>query len=307
MKKAYQFIDYFSEENLLRKITGINKSKTTAVFDLEDAFLIPYNNSLSESLKCSAREKIQDLINSSGNLEIAGGIRINQFGSNDFKRDLSLLNKLLRFKWDCIFLPKIEHTETIEKIISELKAINVTYNNLIPIIESKQGLDNSRNIIASLSRLGISKFAFGHCDFNLDSEIFPFLHPDSRPLLDIIKTLLDEANTYNVEYVNTPFLELYNSESFKDLLRNIFYLSGKHFSQVTLCKEQTLVFNSFDFSEKTSPHQQMGRINSFKTAQELIKNYEENKTPSKGFSIDKNKTIISPHEYIAAKKFTDKL
>jgi citrate lyase beta subunit len=308
MNCIYQFFDFSSGTDLYNKVLKINQSGASAIFDIEDAFFIPFNEILSVELKSNARKVISGFIKSTYTEELKIGIRINHYDSGDFKKDLSLLSGIKNQKWICIFLPKVEDLICIKKYITALKKSRIKFDSLIPIVESKNGMRGFKNLCLGLHEYNISKVAFGHCDFNLDSGIFPFLHLNDFRLLNIIKEFIKTLNEFSLEYVNTPYLELNNSKGFRNILKSIFSVSGKKFSQVTLCKNQTKICKSVIFDSGlpvTTNNAVKHSSNEF--ANRIIKLYNSSVVNGKGFAVNGNKEVVSPHEFIAAKKILESI
>jgi citrate lyase beta subunit len=306
MKRIYQFFDFTSGTDIYNKVLKINQSGAVAVFDIEDAFFIPFNELSSSKLKSRARRIISEFIKSSNTEELKLGIRINHYDSGDFKKDLSLMSAIKNQRWDCIFLPKVEDLICIRKYITALKKSGIKFDSLIPIVENRNGMSGFKNLCLGLHEYKISKVAFGHCDFNLDSGIFPFVHLNDFKLLTIIKEFIKTMNEFSLEYVNTPYLELDNSKDFKKILKNIFSVSGKNFSQVTLCKNQTNICKTVIFDSGLPVTVIKGtKQSSNEFANRIIKQYNSNAVNGKGFAVNGNKEVISPHEFIAATKILE--
>lgn len=308
MNHTYQFFDFTTSHNVIEKIRRINKGGAIAVFDLEDAFFIAKNKKTSGKLKSLARKSIYDLLDSTDTKDMVLGIRINNHKSDEYKKDLHLLKKFNYINWNCIFLPKVESKNGIKNIESGLKHLRIKSNELIPIIESKKGLNNIDKLSSCFCGYNIFRVAFGHCDYNLDCGHFPFPHLGSSKLLATIKKLYATLKKYSLEYINTPYLNLRDSKGFKISLRSVYGITGEKFSQVTLCKSQSETFNKikFDSNKKTIPLITV-KYNPVDYAKNMIKLYDLYISKSKGFAVCKNKSLISPHEYIAAKNYLDKI
>lgn len=303
MQQTYQFFDFTSKEYLQERINKINANGAVAVFDLEDAFFIPFNKSLTAELKSSARKILYSFANSVKDKNIKIGIRINNSSDNEYDNDISLLKSISPIDWECIFLPKTESVCFIEENIAELKRNNIKYKELIPIIESKKALKDIEELCYCFHLNNIKKLAYGHCDFNFDSGIFPFLSFDNIETFEIIKRINQTAFKYSIEYVNTPYLNLKDINGFKNFALNIYSIIGRKFSQVTLCKNQTETFNAISFERINVKNISNVPIDSYDYAKKITGYCELNRRDNKGFAINENNDVISPHEYIIAKKF----
>lgn len=303
MQQTYQFFDFTSKEFLLERIHKINANGAVAVFDLEDAFFMPFNKSLTAELKSAARKILYSFVNSVKDKNIKIGIRINNYSDKEYDNDISLLKSISPIDWECVFLPKTESVCFIEENIAELARNNIKYNELIPIIESKKALEDLEELCHCFLINNIKKLAYGHCDFNFDSGIFPFLSFDNIETIEIIKKINQTALKYSIEYVNTPYLNLKDTSGFKNFALNIYSITGRKFSQVTLCKNQTETFNAISFEKINVKNNSDMPVDSYEYAKKIIRYCESNRHSNKGFAISENNEVISPHEYITAKKF----
>jgi citrate lyase beta subunit len=303
MQQTYQFFDFTSKEYLQERINKINANGAVAVFDLEDAFFIPFNKSLTAELKSSARKILYSFLNSMKNENTKIGIRINNYSDKEYDNDISLLKSIGPIDWECIFLPKTESVYFTEETITGLTKNNIKYKELIPIIESKRALENIEELCYCFRLKNINKLAYGHCDFNFDSEIFPFLSLDNKETTEIIKKIDQTALKYSIEYVNTPYLNLKDTSGFKNFALNIYFITGRKFSQVTLCKNQTETFNAISFEKINVKNSSDVPLDSYEYAKKIIRYCESNRHSNKGFAISDNYEVLSPHEYIIAKKF----
>jgi hypothetical protein len=182
------------------------------------------------------------------------------------------------------------------------------YDKLIPVVESKSGLRNLKNTCLCFNDYGISEAAFGHCDFNLDAGIFPFMHLDNDGLLNIVKYFADILNKFFIGYVNTPYLKLNNSLVFKIILQNIYNIVENDFSQITLCKKQTEICNSINYTVNNiiKPNSDNDTLKC-DYAERIVRLYNLYFENEKGIALDDERELFSPHEYIAAKKYLESL
>jgi len=173
--QAYQFLKY-DKNTTIEHIEKVHNTGAVLCFDFEDGILNPIEMGMTTSLKEKAREqfnKLYSLIyNTNNNIRV--GVRLNNFKTSNFEKDLI---KLKGKTFNTIFIPKIEDCKDIQFIKSKLNEFQIGFDNLIPIIESKKGLDNLEHILQANKQL--SKLAFGHCDYNLDIDSYPFFHQNS--------------------------------------------------------------------------------------------------------------------------------
>lgn len=298
--QAYQFIKY-DKNTSIKNIEKVLNSGAVICFDFEDGILNPLNMDMSAPLKEEARKqfiRLYSLIhNSFASARI--GIRINNLFTSDFAKDLFVTGGK---SIDTIFLPKIEQPSDVKLIIKYLNECKVEYKNLIPIIETKIGLKNLERILQTNQRPG--KIAFGHCDYNLDIDAYPFYHQDSWEYWKWISSFISVGCKYEVQIINSPYLHIENEEFFSSMLD---YIATKksHFSgQVTLTTRQSelcnyrIAFNK-NFKDYLDNRNKIAVDKKF--ALDLVAEFESN-NKLKGLSKSKER-LISLQEFKASKRF----
>ena len=178
---TYHFIK-MTQDNASKLLDRQKNHNAVICFDLEDSF-----NDFSHQYKINAqKEKQRELLinllsfneNNFEGLKI--GIRINSPGTKEFLKDLTFLNEINCYtEIESIFIPKIETPGEIESTYNKFINKGVYYKDIIPIIETVKGMKSLKEI-AALPDNVFNKLAFGHCDFNLDQENFPFHHQFSE-------------------------------------------------------------------------------------------------------------------------------
>ena len=295
--KAYQFINYNSLTNI-EHIKKYAMQQAVLCFDFED--------SIKYSEKQYYRNCFKDIINKIIP-DIPGvkiGLRINS-GESEIKNDLEAASNNFI---NSILLPKIERVEQIDKIVKLLERKNITYDELIPIIETKAALKDIEVIADSLPP-GIKRFGFGHCDYNLDIKAFPFFHQDSIEYWKWIKKIYSAVFPRDLTILNSPYLELENYSFFRSMLHNLYDLFGPEAGQTALNKRQCELINQFNPADdhiifnKLIRHRLDLRVpDSYE--KQIIENFDRN-NKNKAFSIiEKNSMLVSPHEYLAAKNYS---
>lgn len=298
--QAYHFIKY-DKHTSIAHIENACNSDAVVCFDFEDGIMNPLNAEMNSLLKENAREdfiRLYALINNSKQ-KFKIGVRLNNNNTPDFEKDLiAIQNKTFH----SIFIPKIEQCSDINLILEKLSLYNVEYENLIPIIESKKGIENLDSILQS--NPDIQKIAFGHCDYNLCLDVFPFFHQDSWEYWKWINVLIPICKKYGVQIINSPYLNTSNAKFFSSMLDYILN-KKKHFcGQVTLTTLQSELCRNIKpsndiFTTLLDNRNQIAADNCI--AVDLISEFEVN-NKLKGLTKSKNK-LISPQEYLAAKHF----
>jgi hypothetical protein len=302
--KKYHFANPYNNKiiEFAGKVTGLN---TTLCFDLED-----FNRNVSERKvdRKLHREYVLRSIKttSSSHLQNNIGIRLNVFSSDEFYEDIELLERIKdNVKFDCLFLPKIENSEEIQECIEVLKKKDIHFSDIIPIIESKKAFNDLSNIIYA-SRGLINNVAFGHCDYNYDNSYFPFYHQDSEEYWGWINYLTESLQQYNILLVNSPFLSLNDGRSFLNMIKRLSGIAAGKFGQITLSLNQTRLCSLYEHNSFILPvsigMNGSRRTNIKEIAESLIKDYENNLSTNRSFSVNADRIFISPQEYLSAKK-----
>jgi len=269
-------------------------------FDFEDGMLNPLEMDMSASLKEEAREQFNTLYSMMHNFndDIKVGVRLNNIKTSDFEKDLIKINGKT---FDSIFTPKIEHPEDIHLIIDKLNEFKIKYKNLIPIIESKKAFENLGNILQSNPKL--SKIAFGHCDYNLDIDAYPFFHQNSWQYWKWVAVLLSKIEGYSVQLINSAYLNFGNETFFCSMLDYIASKKNSFHGQFTLTTRQSELCNYWK-TPKVNFKNLLESKNLLSVEKQIAHNLvNEFETNNKRRGLSKcNNKFISLQEYLASKK-----
>jgi citrate lyase beta subunit len=276
--------------------------RLTVCVDMEDSITDFFNPQNSFNIKKEYRRLLYSFF-SSFNSKLKFSIRINSISSPEFKKDLELL-KGLKNKFDSVFIPKCKNYAELSATILEFEKNEIYANNFIPIIECSQGLQNLNNIV--LKNNGkIKMIAFGHCDYNLSQNIFPFKHQDDEQYWTWVNNFYDILKNTKLGFINSPYLKLEHNYGF---IRNLKRIAGYEFfqkGQITLNTVQVnLCLNLNAHKSENISFIKPKKLNRDVFAKSLLNNFRKDFNIRKGFSIRNNfGELISPQEYIAAKKF----
>ena len=306
--RAYHFLKYNESTSLDNLITQTD-SKTTLCFDFEDSIQDCLNPINTPTLKTNYRNYLQTIIDKCkiDISEVNVGIRINAIDSPEYILDLVALAKIKNVS--TIFIPKVSNSKQILNLQNDLQRNGVSYNEIIPVVETKNGLNNLEEIFqTNLNK--IRGIAFGHCDYNFDNHNYPFFYQDSREYWTWITKISEFTKSNNLRIVNSPFLQLDNNEFFKNVLNMLYSIGGNNVAQITLTQKQTSICNSFPDNKKNIVLPKILnrldlRVPTF-YAENFIESFEKN-TNNKGFAISNNRTILSPQEYISSLNFKRKI
>ena len=242
MQDIYQFIKYNKDTSLdsLRK-----KSLSGAVicFDLEDSIFNYLDVPNGNAVKIEYRKILTSILEKLDVEQppIKFGIRLNSEESGQQQLDLEAIPA--NCKVHSIILPKVENRANIDGIVIDLKAKNIVFNELIPIIETHSGLINLEDIL--LSEFPVTKVGFGHCDYNYSIEAFPFFHQDSFEYWKWVDYIISILTPRKIKFINSAFLNLEDLVFFQSMLSRLQRICNGDFGQFTLTHQQTLLCGSF--------------------------------------------------------------
>ncbi|MEP6793799.1 MAG: aldolase/citrate lyase family protein [Saprospiraceae bacterium] len=299
--KIYQFIKY-DDNFLFQNLIGKAKENIVFCFDLEDSIQDNINSANTPFLKSSYRNILKTILRKNSVLtrQINLGVRINGANTGEYLSDIEALGNTTLIS--AIFLPKTDDPNQILDLQTRLQRAGVNYTEIIPVIESKKGV----KILESILKINSNKVrsvAFGHCDYNLDNEIYPFIHQDSREYWNWVIKMYNMLKANNLNFVNSPFLQLDNDEMFMDMLALLNSVCKKNFGQITLTGRQTQLCSSFKpdplkiISEKVANPLDLSVPPSY--AEDFIQSFNESERRN-GFAITPGRIILSPHEYFAS-------
>ena len=200
--QTFHFIKYDQQtkpEHLLPKAIG----NTILCFDLEDSIQDCFNPENTPGLKKHYRNCFISLVRRINALHTGFkiGVRINAPESKEYFDDIEALADLNFIS--VIFLPKTGSAEQILELRQRLMEHEVMYDEIIPVIETKAGMNNLARIVG-YARCQIKSVAFGHCDYNLDNSIYPFFHQHSREYWTWITKMINILKPNKISLVNSP-------------------------------------------------------------------------------------------------------
>ncbi|HEX2788281.1 MAG TPA: aldolase/citrate lyase family protein [Ignavibacteria bacterium] len=276
--------------------------RLTVCVDIEDSITDFFNPQNSFNIKKEYRRLLYSFF-SSFNSKLKFGIRVNSILSPEFNEDLELLTSL-RNKFNSVFVPKCKSHDEVSATIFEFEKNKIGVNNFIPIIECSEGLQNLNDIV-SKKNPKVKMIAFGHCDYNLNQNIFPFKHQEDEQYWKWVNNFYDTLKNTELGFINSPYLKLEHNYGF---IRNLKRFTGYNFSQkgqITLTTAQiNLCLNLNNHKSEDISFTKSKKLNRGVFAKSLLNNFKKDFNIRKGFSIKNNfGELISPQEYIAAKKF----
>ena len=288
----------------LKLYTNLNKHKVEVIFDLEDSAQDIFDSQNTINIKKVARLNFEKLINKINKAEDQFYyLRINNHNTQFFNEDVKVIKKVSNKNLIGIYLPKVEEYNDIEECYKSLSFI--TNLKIIPIIESVKGMKNINDILSKDHRnLNlINEIHFGHFDYFLDKNEWPFPDPFHRSFWNEAKNLIETINKYNKIYVHTPYPFVKNKTLFW-LISN--YLKDNY---PNLNFKMSSINYSISISKKPNNERKL-KLKNISTSKEYHKFYAkriinyflENRSNKRSFAVS-TKRFIAPHQYLMAKKF----
>ena len=298
--QAYQFVKY-DEHTTIEQIERVHDTGAVVCFDFEDGMINPLALEESATIKARARSVFfglyAALLASGKHIKI--GVRVNHHNTPHLEHDLlALAGK----SFDAVFLPKTECTDDMNHFLKSFKDYKIGFKYLIPIVESKQGMENLQTILQASPMVRI--VAFGHCDYNLDIGAYPFFHQDSLEYWKWINALKAGKGNADVQIINSPILDTGDEAFFCKILSYIANCGQQFYGQVTLTTRQSVLCNEIAISKGNfikSLHNRHKIAVDKSVAWKLTEEFESS-NKQKGLTRNKQK-FISLQEYLASKKF----
>ena len=198
-----------------RLFQNLNEKNIDVIFDLEDSAQDIFDIDKTNRIKLLGKNNLINILNKNFKQnKFFFNIKINSFRSKYFKNDLNSLKNCNLEHLRNIYIPKIENYSDIEIFYKELKFIkNLKFT---PIIETVNGVKNIRKILEDdISKFDVIKeIHFGHFDYFLDKNQWPFPDPFHYSFWDEIKPLIMNAIEFNKTYVHSPYPFIENKKIF---------------------------------------------------------------------------------------------
>jgi len=298
---SYQFVK-FREASFVEFHRQLAQQNTITCFDFEDS-VVDFRQDNTNKYKIDYREKVVKLLRKYRNKTLKSfiGFNIHKYGTEQYAEDIDALNKIEDIKCNCIFLSKCNSSEVLNGFLNETN--NLRYDEVIPVIETHEAFVNLEEI-AKIKHLKFKKICFGHNDYNLSCNIFPFIHQEHPMYWSWIERISEVCKRENVGFVNSSYRNLYHNNRFKNVLINVNQYFNDY-GQITLNTQQSEL--CFKYSGKKELEYDRYDLNIYKNAKEyaeqIIHLFEKYNPEGKGYTImPDTKVFICPQEYIAAKK-----
>ena len=165
-------------------------------------------------------------------------------------------------------------------------------------------MENIDHILLEDKKNNIIKYVhYGHYDFCLDNEFWPFPEPYHIEYWNIIEKISKSIIKNKKKYIHTPFPLIENE--------NIYWSSINYMEKKLDMTEINLSLVNIDINYIKKPREikqtklkKISNDNHYKKifAKKIIDEYLTNKSKNKSFSLSR-KRFIPPHLYLGAKKF----
>jgi citrate lyase beta subunit len=302
MITSYQFVK-FKEDSFIDFHRQLAEQNTVSCFDFEDS-IIDFKQNDTNRYKSDYRDKVIRLVtkNKTKILNSWLGFRINEYGDNKYHDDITALKQLNGIKFKVIFLANVHSSEILKKFLDENEDIN--FDEVIPIIESNESFASMVDII-KFKHPKFKNVVFGHCDYNLSCNIFPFIHQDNPRYWYWVQKFEKLCTSEGIGFVNSVYLNLNHSSHFKLMLKN----TSRFFDdwgQVTLNTQQSTDAHNFKDTDLINVRELnlLDDLNISEYADKIVKLFEKYNPDGRGYTImPDTKIFICPQEYLAAKRF----
>ncbi len=295
-------------ERLIRAV-GVG---TMAVLDLEDGYLDVRDPGKTSDRRASGRQQLLELCaNAKGR---ANGrpvaMRINAAGLEDFGRDLSVVRAAAEtFGLSVVMLPKVESADQVRRAHADLSAEGVDFGGLVPMVETRNGIDRIDEIVAAAIEIGSPAIVYGHHDYWLAAGSWPFPSPRECSYWEPVERVAEPALAAGLRYVHPPEAELRDEALLAGMVARLRNICGDRFdvfsagmSQTSLLLRLVEAVSSSDSGlESISEQPPLAPAEGKRLAKETCALFEANNRQEHSFSADaRSGRFISPHEYLAA-------
>jgi len=313
--KVIQYLPLTHPRATLKFVKRLDMAGVMSILDLEDSAQDPFDIEKTRNLKVNSRNNFQELVNSmiwqGDEFNNPVYLRVNstttEFFEDDIKTVLSILDS--GFPLSGIFLPMVESYAQIEQLYA-LVGHHTSPNKLggsleiIPMIETANGMVGLADILKSDEGRGLfSKIHYGHFDYCLDANLWPFPDPNEDSFWSLVEPMVTLILSYNKTYIHTPFPFPNNIDLFWRSSRHLLNLfPNKDIWACTLNSELSLSEESDDLLPFKIVTCDTSAEYKEKEAKIIKENFLAGRANRRSFGVSNNR-FIPPHQYFAAKKF----
>ena len=314
--KIIQYLPLTHPRATLRFVKRLNAAGIMSILDLEDSAQDPFDKNATRELKINARKNFLELVGSkswSGDeFDCSIYVRINSISTEFYEEDIDTVIKIHNagFPIKGIFLPMVDSYDDIEKthlLLAERKKTNKRLLEIIPMIETKAGMDNLNLLLKSdVNSSKFSKVHYGHFDYCLDANLWPFPDPDLDTFWDLVNPMIDLILKYNKTYIHTPFPFPNDTSLFWAISRHLKKLYPNDEIWVcTLNSELSLskdIDNSIELKISSPNYSKDLNIHE---ARKIKNQFLEGRANRRSFGVS-NSRFIPPHQFFVAESYLKK-
>jgi citrate lyase beta subunit len=299
---------------LIRQVKGI---ETTIVLDLEDSLWDVADPEQTKTLKAGARRDLLELAKTHPDLfqGFKIGARINKTTTPEFSADVAALAEIARMLPLSVLVPtKIESAQELLQCRQALDEKRVTYEAIVPIVETRAGMAHLPEIISAAAQIEAPAIIYGHYDYCLSAELWPFPEYDETNFWDLAEPFITAVEAAGLSYVHPPLFSMYADDLFLGVLEELSRKCRLPWGMLTFGPRQTRLCANL-----VGGRIQAGNLNLRETrpllddelvrrAKEVIQTYDSHRKENKSFAIDPlTGRFIAPHHYAAALAFLRKM
>ena len=313
----YQFIPVAPVRVMERLIRSMGPG-TMAVLDLEDGYLDVRDPGKTSERRVRGREQLLELcVNAKGRTNGRPvAMRVNVAGSEDFARDLPVVRAASEtFGLAAVMLPKVESADQVRRAHADLSAEGVDVGGLVPMVETRKGIDRIAEIVDVAVDVGSSSVVYGHHDYWLDAGIWPFPGPRDASYWEPVERIAQPVLAAGLRYIHPPEAELRDEALLAVMVARLWSICGDRFDILSAGMSQTSLLlrlveealSSEPTVESLAEQTVLDPAEKKRLAEETCVLFEGNNRQEHSFSADaRSGRFISPHEYLAAVNYLRK-
>jgi citrate lyase beta subunit len=229
-------------EVMARLIRASRRGQAMVVLDLEDGLWDVIDETQTGAVRTTGRENLVTLASTHPEL-FAGqpiGVRINRTSGPDAAPDLEALSQASRFvAFECIVPTKVETGAEIQELSEDLRHRGVAFRSVVPIVETRRGLANVDEILATARHAGVERLVYGHFDFALDSGWWPFPEPHEPRYWDHVEPLIRRWEEAGLGYVHPPYFQTHDRAGMAGIIGRLQRTCTREFGIITIGPRQT--------------------------------------------------------------------
>ncbi len=306
-----QYLPLSHPKAALRVVRKLGNNGVKAIIDLEDSVQDPFNAEKTNELKRNARKGFLKLITDekfdANVFREDIFLRINSRETNYHEEDVQTILKVCETKFPLkgVFLPKVEDFSQISELhdLFHNKGFNL---EIVPMIETIKGMNSLESILQSEKSNTIFKYIhYGHFDYALDSDLWPFPDPNHQKFWDIVLYVSKLVTDYNKTYIHTPFPFMNDKNLF---WRASHYLENKFPNkELWICTLNSELSLSEDTQEidLNIIDPEYTEEKCLKEAEFIKSDFINGRANKRSFSVGSNR-FIPPHQYFAALNYISK-